>query len=626
MAPDDVPSVTPDPPETSTLLPPLDAHPPEPSEAAQSGEPLYQGRYVMGPPLGKGGTSTVYRAWDTDLKRHVAIKRLQPPLSLDAHARTRFNREGKAIARLSHPNLVTLIDRGSTDTEEYLVFQYVHGRSLKDLIRATGPLEVQDAGQIAGQIAEGLAQAHLAGIVHRDVKPQNILLDAEGRVKLIDFGIATGADWTQVTREGSIIGSSRYMSPEQVQGRPVDERTDIYSLGIVMYEMLTGEPPFHGTTVVEIGRQHVRDRPKPLVEVQPETPPAVDRIVLRCLEKLPESRFQSMDELLGALIALDLYRPQHAGGGLLGALRRTVLGPAHPETLSDSSEWTPPPGTYPDLAEADAASYLAGAGGEAAGDRDKLSASPRRTDLKRRRRRRGRGRGGRRLGIIALGAVVVTAVVLGAWALFWNTGTAPDLLGKSVDEAKSIAAAAGLKIEVDAEQQLVPGTAAGTVVKQEPAAGAAVPQETVRVVVTREPTAVKLASLKDLDPEGDKKENHDLLPQLIDGDETTGWSTESYKSAAFGNLKQGVGVAFELDSSATMLEITSPVPGWAGEVQAPDAGGQMTKVATLDGSNKQVVDLGRAVQSGRIWITKLAADPKNEGRFNAQLSDLRFYR
>lgn len=567
--------------------------------AAADDAALYQGRYVLGPVLGTGGTCTVYRAWDTDLQRYVAIKRLEPPLSLDPHARARFNREGKAIARLSHPNLVTLIDRGSTETEEYLVFQYVQGRSLKELIRANGPLDPGDAGQIAGQVAEGLAQAHLAGIVHRDVKPQNILLDAEGRAKLIDFGIATGADFTHVTREGAIVGSSRYMSPEQVQGRPIDLRTDVYSLGIVLYEMLTGEPPFKGSTVVEIGRQHVRDRPRPLVETRPDIPPPLERVVMRCLEKLPEARFQSMDELLGALVGLDLYHPQHAAGGILGTLRRTVMS-GRTDSLGDSGQWVPPADT----------AQPPPVGG------------PRRTELKRRRQQ---GRPAGRVGRWAALAGGILAAAVGAWLLFGGQEQAPNLIGSQLEQAKAVAAKKGIQVQVDAEQKLVPDKPDGTVVAQDPLPGKIVTGDAMRLVVSRKPIAVKVISLKDKDPQGDQRERPDLLPRIIDGDPATVWSTESYGTPSFGNLgKTGVGVDFKLDSPATMLEVTSPQKGWGAEVQVPDADGALVTVAKLDGLQTQTVELGRPVQSGRIWITRLA--PSADGRYDAQIGELRFFR
>ena len=209
----------------------------------------------------------VYQAWDTRLERNVAVKRLDPALSQDPRTRARFDREGRALAQLSHPNLVTLIDRGSTENEEYLIFEYVEGRSLKDVIRE-GELSIAEVGSIVGQVAEGLAAAHQAGIVHRDVKPQNILIDRQGHAKVSDFGIATGPDWTRVTRAGSIIGSARYMSPEQVRSKPVDARSDIYSLGVVMYELLAGHPPFDGTNMPEIARQHLNSPPPPLSDVR----------------------------------------------------------------------------------------------------------------------------------------------------------------------------------------------------------------------------------------------------------------------------------------------------------------------------------------------------------------------
>ena len=177
-------------------------------------------------------------------------------------------------------------------------------------------------GRIMGQVAEGLAAAHQAGIVHRDVKPQNILLDRQGHAKITDFGIATGPDWTKVTKVGSIIGSARYMSPEQVKSKPVDVRSDVYSLGVVMYEMLAGHPPFDGANMPEIARHHLNTPPPPLGQIRSDLPPGLEKVVMRCLEKLPEDRFVSMDEVLGALSGLGLYSLRTLGDHRQAEARR----------------------------------------------------------------------------------------------------------------------------------------------------------------------------------------------------------------------------------------------------------------------------------------------------------------
>jgi serine/threonine protein kinase len=323
----------------------------DPTEESGTG-PLLKNRYRLGRVLGRGGMCIVYQAWDTKLQRDVAVKRLEPPLNQDPRTRARFDREGRALARLSHPNVVTLIDRGATETDDYLVFEYVEGKSLKELVKEK-PLDVEQAGLILGQVAEGLAAAHQAGIVHRDVKPQNILLDRQGHAKITDFGIATGPDWTKVTKAGSIIGSARYMSPEQVRSKPVDVRSDIYSLGVVMYEMLAGHPPFDGANMPEIARHHLNTPPPPLSALRSDLPPGLERVVMRCLEKLPDDRFVSMDELLGALCSMGLYsltRTEMTGKQRRGSEddRRTRVSPGgtsfdsasrHTDDTDDVPSW-----------------------------------------------------------------------------------------------------------------------------------------------------------------------------------------------------------------------------------------------------------------------------------------------
>ncbi len=582
-------------PDAAPAEPPL-THP-QPATQETPAADLYEGRYSIGPILGKGGTCCVYRAWDTQLQRYVALKRLEPPLSEDEHIRARFYREGRAIARLSHPNVVTLIDRGSTETEEYLVFEYVEGRSLKDLIKTEGPLDPKRAGQIAGQIAEGLAHVHLTGLVHRDVKPQNILLDSEDRARITDFGIAIGPDWTRVTRVGAIVGSSRYMSPEQIQSRPIDGRSDIYSLGLVFYEMLAGKPAFDGTTLAEIGRKHLREKPEPLSALRPDLPPGVERVVLRCLEKLPENRFQSMDEFLGALVGLSLYEPRRTSGGLLDFL----LG-GREDSLGDSETWIPPKETL-----------VPPPPGVRRSDRRHLARS----------RRRHVGQRQKRI-LTAVGVIIalgVIGVVLGL--TLSRPAAAPDLLGLTLDQAKDVAAESGYRVEVERQVVAIDATA-GVVTVQDPTAGAVTGENTIMVVVTREPTSVKIARLMDVDPEGDGEENPDLLPALIDGKTDTAWSTEVYKSSDFNGIKQGVGVAFDLDRPATVMRIVSSGDRWRGLLLAVDeSGGDLKEIAALGGSTDMTVELPRPVRSGRIWITKL--DKTENGAFQVGIFELAFY-
>jgi serine/threonine-protein kinase len=572
--------------------------------------------------LGRGGTCAVYRAWDTRLQRHVAIKRLQPPHNTDPHARARFSREGRAIARLSHPSLVTLIDRGSTENDEYLVFEYIEGRSLKDLVKRDGPLDPMTAAEIAGQVAEGLAHAHLAGLVHRDVKPQNILLDAEGRAKLTDFGIATADDWTHVTRAGAIVGSSRYMSPEQVQGRPVDLRSDIYSLGIVMYEMLAGAPPFNGANLAEIGRMHVREHPRPLRELRDDLPEGLERVVLRCLEKLPENRFQSADELLGALVGLDLHTLERQRTGLLASLRRAGVGTR--DSAVRSSAWAPPAGA------ADGTPTVGGRGdGEAVtagGDADLGAESSqrradRRTDALRQRRHAERRRWRPALQVLVV-AVVVVALSASLYSILFHPHKAPILIGQTLDQARAAATKTGLRLEVVNKSSLT-GTA-GMIVQQDPAAGKSASDGVVKVTVLTAPTPVTIASIVDLDPEGDSTERPDLLPLLSDGKDSTAWSTEQYGSATFGGLKKGVGLLFKLSGPATMVEVVASDTGWVATLQTQAADGSWHDLAALNGEPKEVISLTQPITTGRIWITRLV--DVGGGHFATRFGELRFYR
>lgn len=581
----------------------------------ETGKTLFQDRYELGSVLGRGGTCTVYEALDTRLQRNVAIKMLEGPHAENPQARSRFEREGKAIARLSHPNLVTLIDRGSTDTTEYMVFEHVEGRSLKSLIKQMGSLEASDAGQIAGQLALGLSHAHSSGIVHRDVKPQNILMDAEGQAKLTDFGIATGPDWTDVTKTGAIVGSSRYMSPEQVQGRPVDARTDIYSLGIVMYEMLVGAPPFDGNSVTEIGRHHVYDKPASLRDSHPEISPKVEKVVMRCLEKMPESRFQSMDELLGALVGLDLYRPGHPDRGVLGQLFHRVRDTG--EVKEGTKGETPVP-----------AKKGGAEGGRKIPSGDSANTTGEAIKPARIRIKRvgpGRLRGGPAARIIPVATVLlIVALAAATFLVFRGDNAAPDVIGLTLEEARTLAEEANMTVSVKGSVPRLDATV-GVITAQEPPAGAEKSGDQLVVTIVRSPKPVATTSMTDYDPDGDNSENGDLVAKLIDGNTESYWATEDYGPGYFQESKSGVGIRFQLEEPATLVEVFSPDEGWAGALLSENEDGTTAELAKLEGSNRQTVTLDEPLATGRIWIESLVAR-ESDGRMQVRLAEVRFYR
>jgi beta-lactam-binding protein with PASTA domain/tRNA A-37 threonylcarbamoyl transferase component Bud32 len=257
---------------------------------------LFDGRYRILRKLGTGGMANVYLAEDEVLGRRVAIKILNDRHAGDDQFVERFRREAKNAASLSHPNIVSIYDRGEAEGTYYIAMEYLDGRSLKELIVARGPAPINLAIDYARQILAAIRFAHRHGIVHRDIKPHNVLVDAEGRLKVTDFGIAR-AGASQMTEAGSIIGTAQYLSPEQAKGAPVDQTSDLYSVGVVLYELLTGVVPFSGETPVEIAMKHLSTVPVPPSAKRKDVPRDLDLVVMRALAKDPAERYQSAEEM-----------------------------------------------------------------------------------------------------------------------------------------------------------------------------------------------------------------------------------------------------------------------------------------------------------------------------------------
>jgi serine/threonine-protein kinase len=282
---------------------------------------LIADRYELEELVGTGGMSRVYRARDQLLERHVAIKILHEHYSRDAEYVERFRREARAAAKLSHPNIVTVIDRGEAEGRQFIVFEFVDGQNLKQLVEGRGRLPVGDALELGIEIGRALAFAHAQGLVHRDVKPQNVLLGG-GDVKVTDFGIARSLDMNiGLTQTGAVLGTGEYISPEQATGQVVDERTDVYSLGVVLYELLAGEPPYSADSFVAVAMRHVNDPVPSISLVRPDVPLRVDGALQRAMAKDPDDRFQSMGDFVSELGSC------LAGLGDLDAERTVISAP-----------------------------------------------------------------------------------------------------------------------------------------------------------------------------------------------------------------------------------------------------------------------------------------------------------
>ena len=411
---------------------------------------ILNSRYELEQLIGTGGMADVYRARDNLLGRTVAVKILHPQFAKDPVFIERFRQEAQAAANLNQPNIVNVFDWGIEDSTYYLVMEYVQGRDLKDIIISGGQLMPERAVEIAMAICLGLDAASARGIVHRDIKPQNIIVTTDNQIKVMDFGIARTAGGTAMTQTGTIMGTAQYISPEQAQGRAADPRSDLYSLGVVLYEMLTGKVPFDGENPVAIAYKHVREDPLAPSLLNPDISPELEAVVMKALAKNPENRYQSAMEMRSDLERCLEGAPVYA----------TPVLPAEEVTRGQTQAYA--------------------------------------------MRQQGPPKRGSRLAWlwILLIAIALIGIAVGVWAIIHGSSgvQVPDVTGKKVQDAQATLQNVGLKMKV-AKQVKDATRAKDTVISQDPALGAKIPKgNTVSVVVSLGPELVKVPNVVGLTP------------------------------------------------------------------------------------------------------------------------------
>jgi beta-lactam-binding protein with PASTA domain len=417
---------------------------------------IVDGRYRIINRLGSGGMADVYCAEDLQLGRKIALKLLYRRFAEDAEFVERFRREASSAAGLQHPNVVSVYDRGEWDGTSYIAMEYVAGRTLKQVIQQEAPLDPARAGELTIQVLRATRFAHKRGVIHRDLKPHNVMVDADGRAKVTDFGIAK-AGASEMTQTGSIMGTAQYLSPEQAQGLPVSAQSDLYSIGIILYELLTGQLPFDGESAVAIALKQVNQAPQPPSLLNPAVGPELDAVVMRALEKQAPRRFVDADEFIDALEHAERAQPLSALATGATAVAMAPIGPP----MRDPVELAPPTGAYPVEPYA-------------------YPNAPLRDDPD------GDGEGNGRWWVALLVGVLAALAVVGGLLLFeGNKVTVPDVTNAPSSDARLALRKAGLSVD------LVPKTSSAPkddVIAQDPKGGTKVKKgSTVTLTISAGP-------------------------------------------------------------------------------------------------------------------------------------------
>jgi beta-lactam-binding protein with PASTA domain/predicted Ser/Thr protein kinase len=533
---------------------------------------LIDGRYKLLTKLGSGGMADVYCAEDQQLGRKVALKLLHRRFAEDAEFVERFRREASAAASLQHPNVVGVYDRGEWDGTSYIAMEYLPGRTLKDVIRQEAPLDPVRAIDITVQILKAARFAHRHGIVHRDLKPHNVLLDDEDRVKVTDFGIAR-AGASDMTQTGSIMGTAQYLSPEQAQGHAVSRSSDLYAVGVILFELLTGHVPFDADSAVTIALKHVSEAAPAPSAFDPSVPPALEAIVLWALEKDPAARPHDADVFIHALEdARDAVLTEEAPGQ-----RTAIFAPA-----------AIPPDPYPATDATLAATALGPAAGMAAAEATPpppYYADPAVDPYERRRPP---------WWAWLLAALALAAIALGV-VLLTRPGdvTVPRVVGQDVASARAELRAAGLEVDV---ARVTSGRAVDTVLAQDPAGGEqAQDGSTVTLTVSRGPGTVAIPSVEGM---GEQKATAKLIDTGLVVDRVVRQADETVSEGRVIKTSPVAGTPVDRGSDVTLFVSSGPR-----QVAVPDVVG-----LTKHTARQALID-----QGFQVVVTEEGSDAADPG-------------
>lgn len=424
-------------------------------------EKILADRYKLVEQIGIGGMAIVYRAIDMRTGHNVAIKVLRPEFNQDAEFVGRFQREAEAASKMTHHNIVNLLDVGMDGNNRYLVMEYVQGKTLKQLIQEKGRLNPIVAAQITIRILSALQHAHENGIIHRDIKPQNILVHSDGHIKVSDFGIARMANSSTLSKGDNVMGSVHYFSPEQASGHTADVTSDIYSVGVVLYEMLTGRVPFDGDSPVAIAMQHLHNEPTPIATLAPDVPPGIIHVCMMAMEKNPRHRYQSAVQM-----ASELRKAVEGRTGQMQPRMLETVAPPAQQGYATASMQRQPSGPV------------------------RLSGTTRTAAAK---RRNGDRHGSALWWIVSLlvAGLVFYGLYLGGAEIYdrvANTATVPDMVGSDQASATRLASRAGLNVEIVEVNHAT--VAAGMVIMQAPEAETSLRKgDTVVLTISKGPSA-----------------------------------------------------------------------------------------------------------------------------------------